>query len=252
MFYIGKAVKLTDGDFARIASGFNIEEALVRAVNEVEANGKGFQTSGAVTALYEPHWAYKQSSGSVRAALVKAGIAYPKWGQKPYPKSPYPNIDMCAKIGGEELAALSTSWGLGQLMGFNHDDAGFSTAVSMVKSFAESEANQLIGMMHFIEANPAMMKALTEKNWAEFARRYNGAGYAKNKYDTKLAASYKKWSAKQKPVLPPEPVVEAPVKPAVIVPPTVGVPAKPSNKTGWISLAAIAASGIAAYFGWGH
>lgn len=242
MFYIGKAVPLTDGDFARIASGFNIEEALVRAVNEVEANGKGFQSSGAVTALYEPHWAYKQSSGSIRSALVKAGIAYQKWGTKPYPKSPYPNIDTCAKIAGEELAALSTSWGIGQIMGFNHDAAGYSTAVSMVRAFAESEANQLIGMMHFIEANPGMMKALLDKNWAEFAQRYNGKGYAKNKYDIKLAAAYKRWAEKLK-------ASESVVVP-VEQPPVVGV--KQSNTTGWISLIAMAAGGIAAYFGWGH
>ena len=35
-----------------------------------------------------------------------------------------------------------------------------------------------------------MAEALRKKNWAAFAKAYNGPGYAKNQYDTKLAAAY--------------------------------------------------------------
>ncbi|WP_428463505.1 N-acetylmuramidase domain-containing protein [Photobacterium kagoshimensis] len=37
-----------------------------------------------------------------------------------------------------------------------------------------------------------LKKHLTEKNWAQFAKGYNGSEYKKNKYDTKLAEAYKK------------------------------------------------------------
>lgn len=189
-FYMGTASKLSDGDFTALASKHGIEEAKIRAVNEVEAAGKGFSSSGAVTALYEPHIAYRYSAGAVRAALVAGGLAYKTWKAGSYPKSSYDRIDRCATIAGPEIAALSTSWGLGQIMGFNHAACGYPTALDMVRGFAKSEANQLEGMIRFIKANATMLAALQRADWASFAKAYNGAGYAANKYDTKLAAAY--------------------------------------------------------------
>ncbi|NTS31248.1 N-acetylmuramidase family protein [Phyllobacterium sp. BT25] len=224
MFYIGKALRLSDADFARLASAYGIEEAALRAVAEVEARGEGFYSSGALVCLYEPHIAYKYTSGSIRNALVLAGLAYEKWGTKPYPKSSLPNIDRCAKIAGEEVAAKSTSWGLGQIMGFNYPALGQPSAVAMVKWFAESEGNQLEGMVLFIKSNPAMLTALKAKDWAGFAKRYNGSAYAKNKYDTKLAAAYAKWSKKVA-TAPAPPPVTVPVSPA---PPPAPLPVEQS------------------------
>jgi len=189
-FYMGAGVKLSDADFAALASKHGIEEAKIRAVNEVEAAGKGFTSSGAITCLYEPHIAYKYSSGAVRDALVAAGLSYKTWKAGSYPKSSYDRIDRGTAIAGAEVAALATSWGLGQIMGFNYKACGYPTAVDMVKGFAKSEANQLEGMINFMKANPAMLAALKAGNWADFAKLYNGAGYAANKYDTKLAAAY--------------------------------------------------------------
>ncbi|WP_426772988.1 N-acetylmuramidase domain-containing protein, partial [Pseudomonas aeruginosa] len=40
------------------------------------------------------------------------------------------------------------------------------------------------------KTNPAIHKALKSKDWAEFARRYNGPDYKKNNYDVKLAEAY--------------------------------------------------------------
>jgi hypothetical protein len=34
---------------------------------------------------------------------------------------------------------------------------------------------------------------LRDKDWAGFARRYNGPAYAENKYDEKLSAAYEKF-----------------------------------------------------------
>ena len=192
-FYIGAAERLSDSDFARLAAKHGIEEAALRAVNAVEARNSGFYSSGAVVCLYEPHIAYRLSGGNTRDKLVAAGIAYPHWGERPYPASSFPRIDKCSEIAGEEIAAQSTSWGLGQLMGFNFRAAGYDSAVDMVTAFAASEANQLEGMIGFIQANEAMAKALSDHDWAMFARCYNGAGYAQNGYDRKLAAAYERF-----------------------------------------------------------
>jgi hypothetical protein len=193
MFYIGTGKRIFPEDFLDIAEKNGIEYAALQAVCEIEAKSTGFTSANALICLYEPHVAYKYSTGAIRAALVKAGLAYQKWGTKPYPRTSYPSIDECAKIAGEEIACLSTSWGLPQMMGFNHKACGYDTALNMVKSFAESEYNQVEAMVEFIKASPSMFKALNGHDWATFARYYNGAGYAKNKYDQKLAKAYAYW-----------------------------------------------------------
>jgi hypothetical protein len=193
MFYIGKGERITDEDFLDIALVYNIEYAALQAVCEVEARNTGFTSANALICLYEPHIAYKYTSGTVRAKLVKAGLAYPKQGTKPYPRTSYPRIDKCAEIAGEEVACLATSWGLPQMMGFNFKSCGYSSALEMVKAFAESEYNQVKAMVKFIQSNPTMFNALEKHDWAGFAKRYNGPAYKQNKYDQKLAKAYAYW-----------------------------------------------------------
>lgn len=192
-FYKGAAKQLANSDFGDLANKFGIEEALIRTVNEVESRGRGY-TNGMVTALYEPHIAYKYSSGDVRSKLVRSGLAYKSWVKGNYPKTSYARIDAAAKIAGEELAALSTSWGMGQIMGFNHSKAGYGSAVAMVKAFANSEAEQLEGMLNFIKSSSRMMNALKKKDFDTFAYLYNGSGYKQNKYDQKLESAYAKFT----------------------------------------------------------
>jgi hypothetical protein len=212
-FYIGTAIPLADIDLTVLSVRHGLEEAALRAVIAVETNGKGFTPAGAVIALYEPHVAYRNTSGTIRNALVKAGIAYQKWRAGSYPKSSYPRIDQCAKVAGEEVACLATSWGLPQILGENFKAAGFGSALEMVKFMAVSEKNQVEAMVNFIADNPKMRAALKGHDWPTFARLYNGAGYKKNAYDTKLASAYKKAAAMvaaRKPASPPPAPVEAP------------------------------------------
>lgn len=218
-FYIGAGKKVFPEDFLDIAEKNGIDYAALQAVCEVEARNTGFTSANALICLYEPHIAYRYSSGTIRAALVKAGLAYPKQRAKPYPKTSYPRIDECAKIAGKELACLSTSWGLPQMMGFNHKACGYDTALDMVKAFAESEYNQVEAMVKFIKATPAMFEALNKHDWAGFAKRYNGPGYAQNKYDQKLAKAYAYWKTMPLPKDDdPEPImssVQVPIVPNV-------------------------------------
>ena len=52
-----------------------------------------------------------------------------------------------------------------------------------------SEADQLNAFCEFIKSNN-LIPALQNRNWAQFARAYNGPEYARNAYDTKLAEAY--------------------------------------------------------------
>lgn len=216
------ARKLTAGGFAlaarRLAPDAPQAEAhaILSAVIAVEARSSGFDKQGRVLILYEPHVAWRVCSANRKAAktgteslrwiavqrdLEAAGLAYPKWGTRPYPRDSWPRFLAARKIDAE-VAARACSWGLGQILGENFEAAGYASAEEMGRAFQEGEDEQLAAMVSFILANPAMHRALLAKDWAEFARRYNGPGYAKNRYHIKLAQEYAR--ALKKPLaLPP-------------------------------------------------
>ncbi len=173
---------------ARAADGLGCEVAAIRAVWQVETRGKSFDNQGRLTALFEPHHFYRLTSGDERRAAVAAGLAYPRWGTRPYPADSYPRILAAMKID-EEIALQATSWGGPQIMGFNHAMIGYPTARAMVEDFLSGEGPQVAAFAKFVRASD-LAPALRMKNWTEFARRYNGAGYAKNAYDKHLAQAY--------------------------------------------------------------
>lgn len=84
---------------------------------------------------------------------------------------------------------LATSWGLGQIMGFNYKLAGFDSVDDMVTDFKKSEEVQLNAMLVFIQ-NTNLLGKLKRKDWKGFARGYNGKYYYKYKYDTRLNDAY--------------------------------------------------------------
>ena len=187
LFYIGEGKKLTDKDIQLLSFESEIPEYLLRAVIEVEARQKGSHSSGALVHRIELHKVYKYSSGAARNRLLAEGLAHKdykvalRWGSA----NSYPKLEQIAEIGGTELACLSCSWGMGQIMGFNHRVAGFDTAEAMVRNFAESERNQVAGMIEFID-DAGLKGHLLAERWANFAAGYNGASYRDNNYDVKL------------------------------------------------------------------
>jgi peptidoglycan hydrolase-like protein with peptidoglycan-binding domain len=104
-------------------------------------------------------------------------------------------------IGRDRSAAIeSTSWGLGQVMGYNARLAGHDDAATMVERFCQSEDSQLLGMARFI-LERKLHFALKRQAWAEFARGYNGPGYAANRYATKLAENHARFASQAMPDL---------------------------------------------------
>lgn len=234
--YRGASRKIGDLDLPRIGHRIGVGEDEIHALIEVEAAGSGFDSQGRVKALYEPHIAYKYSSGGTRQMLVSAGLAYPNW-KRDYPKDSYSRILQAAEID-QTVALKATSWGLGQIMGFNHRDAGYVSPEAMVAAFADSEAAQLEAMIDFIIANK-LDDELRRHDWRGFARGYNGEGYEANGYHIKLAASYLKWSRiKDTPWTPgqaPQPA-PAPLPPPPDIEPVTPAPVPaPAEKPGFLA-----------------
>ncbi|PWE50093.1 peptidoglycan-binding protein [Thioclava sp. NG1] len=194
MQFTGKALRLADIDLPRIGALIGVGEDEIHAVLDVETSGSGFDAHGRPKMLFEPHIFWKElGPGAKRDRAAREGLAYRHWGEQGYPRDSYPRLVQAMKID-TETALRSASWGLGQIMGFNHEAAGYNTALEMVEAFTESEANQLDGMVDFIKATH-LDDELRGHEWAAFARGYNGPGYARHGYHKRLAAAYARWAA---------------------------------------------------------
>jgi len=105
----------------------------------------------------------------------------------------YEAFALASRLAGEETACLCASFGGPQIMGFNHAACGFPDVHAFVAAISESAGAQLRAFIALIQAWK-LDDEMRERRWADFARRYNGPGFAKNAYDQKLAAAYQKWS----------------------------------------------------------
>lgn len=188
---------LTESDFETFASKYQIEKAAVKAVQEVEAAGRGF-VQGHIKLLFEGHIFWKELKNvGIQPSSIQAGnenILYPKYfTPNPYYRENQLNrLNKAIRIQ-EEAAYRSASYGLFQIMGFHAQDMGFDSAKKMVDYLSQSEANQLDVFGKFAEKNN-LLSFIRNHDWAGFAKRYNGSAYKTNKYDEKLAKAYTRYS----------------------------------------------------------
>lgn len=187
----GAAKRLDDIDLPKIGATIGVGEDEIHAFMDVESGGSGFDGEGRPKMLFEPHIFYWNLTGEKRARAVREGLAYPRQGTHPYPHDSYPRLASAMAI--DETAALeSASWGLGQVMGENYRTLGYENPQAMVMAFMADEEAHLAGMVKFLIANH-IDDDLHAHRWAVVARVYNGPGYARNHYDTKLEAAFTKW-----------------------------------------------------------
>lgn len=191
---------LTEEAIREAANNLGVDVACVKAVAEVESLGNGFNSTGMVKILFERHKFYKfiaQKYGTPKAnqlAAMHPDICSPKaGGYTSSTATEHKRLDKAIAID-RECAMKSASWGRFQVMGFNHAAAGFSNVEDFCVAMWKSEDEHLRAFVNFIKANPNMHQYLRNRNWAGFANAYNGPAYAQNKYDTKLAAAYRKYS----------------------------------------------------------
>lgn len=186
----GPGTPLTPADLAAAALRLGVGLAKVRAVDEVESRGRGFADDGRPIILFEPHVFHKQTAG--RFDATHPDVSYPAWGTQPYPGSQKIRYGQLAQAMSLDLEAAlkSASWGRYQVMGYNHALAGFANVSAFVRAVVSGEAAQLAGFVAFLIAQPPLLNALRLGDWAGFARRYNGEGYAQHGYDQRLKAAF--------------------------------------------------------------
>ncbi len=188
---------LTQKDLEAAAKELGVPVASVMAVNSVESRGSGFFSNGQPAILFERHIMYRRlGEHGIDARLYhrempslvarttggyKGGIAeHGRLGR--------------AKLIHVESALESASWGAFQIMGYHWERLGYESVHEFVAGMYDHERFHLQAFIRFIKADSNLWTALRERDWARFARGYNGPAYAKNQYDVKMAKAYDRYA----------------------------------------------------------
>lgn len=195
--YRGKS-SLSREDYIWGSQYLGVDPGSIYAVTKVETGGRsGFLSNGSPKILFEGHIFWKELiARKINPYLYCSkypSIVYKTWTKRYYKGGigEWDRFNTASSIN-SSAAIASSSWGIFQIMGNNYKKCGCSSLTEFREKMSYSEISQFILGLDFIK-NSDLTRYLKARNWAGFARRYNGPSYAANKYDQKLAAAYKTW-----------------------------------------------------------
>lgn len=190
--------RLTDADYKQVAEELGVEPAAIKAVVEVEAGTahEGFFAPGKPIINFDltmfRQFARKNGVNLSKYAKSHATV-FSRPNAKRYGSTQAGQQERLrqAMTIDEKTAIQGAFWGMFQIGGFNWKLCGCDDINDFVEKMSRSEVDQLHLFAKFIE-NTGLLKHLKNKNWAAFAKGYNGPAYAARGYHTKLANNYAK------------------------------------------------------------
>ena len=183
--------KLTDADFKEAADLIGVDVATIHAVTDVESRGGGYDDKERLIARFEGHKFRKFTNNKFDASNPNVSYPYSRQNLKAKPHG-YSAFSEAFALD-PHAAMVSTSWGMFQPMGEYFGECGFDSVDDMVTAYRESEGAQLKGFIKQVKAR-GLVDKLKRRDWAGFAKNYNGADYAVNAYDKKLSQAYARHS----------------------------------------------------------
>jgi hypothetical protein len=184
---------LRRADFEEAAGRLACEWEAAAAVAEVESGPLGgFGSDGRPVILFERHLFSRKTNSQYDASHPNISNRTPGG----YPRTQaerWAQLEQAYALD-PEAALQSASYGRFQVLGQNYSNLGMANAHEYVAKLARSEKDQLDAFEGFVRAN-GLADELQRKDWAGFASRYNGPGYAANQYDTKMADAYARLKA---------------------------------------------------------
>ena len=187
--------RLTEQDFAEVADSLGVEVAAIKAVVDIEAGRahEGFAAPGKPLINFD--------LTMFRRFASRRGVNLAKYSKShPVVFSSHRGSQTRARHRLEAARSINphaaiegTFWGMFQIGGFNWKKCGASSLEEFEMRMSRSERDQLDMFASFIK-NAGLLPALKAKNWAQFARGYNGPSYAKRGYHTRMAAAYARHS----------------------------------------------------------
>lgn len=199
--------RFTREQFVWGARELGCETAVLQAVVEVEASGRGWLPSGRPLCLFERHLFHRNTKGRHTRSLLRYtratfdprldDLSWPGWLPRTYGpggENQWRRLLAAAKLN-QEAAYDSTSFGPFQVLGSEAERSGWKGgAQAMVADLQQRGTEAAIeGFVQLVRAY-GLTDELQRRDWAGFARRYNGPAYRVNRYDTRLATAFARYS----------------------------------------------------------
>jgi hypothetical protein len=178
----------------RVSEILEIDPAVAVAVLAVESGGTAFMDDGRMRIRFENHIFFREFGRldpERFAQYLRFDLSRPWEGHlwRPSPdqewrpfhgnhQAEWNVFNMARTRFDPHSAKLSISMGLSQIMGFNHQYAGYNSVEEMFVNFRDSANAQVLGFFDFIRAEPIQLWALRNGDFHTFAAAYNGGGQA--------------------------------------------------------------------------
>lgn len=183
--FTGPATRFSPDAIQNAADDIGCDVAAVKAVIDVESRG-GFLPDTRPRILFERHVFSKRTGGRFDQSHPEISSREP--GGYKGGAAEYDRLGQAIPL--DRKAALeSASWGAFQIMGYHHDSLGVPDVEDFCRGMCNSEDDHLVAFVGYVKHN-GLGDELRRRDWAGFARGYNGPAFLKNRYDTRLAAAY--------------------------------------------------------------
>jgi hypothetical protein len=168
-----------------------IDKAVAVAVIAVESGGSGMGPDGRMIIRFENHlfwtfWGKANPAAYNQFFVFDQNTSWKGHQYHPQPNGPWLDVHQnqnsewaafnFASTIDAGAAKKSISMGLVQIMGFNHRTIGYASPDAMFAAFAADEKFQLLGFFNFVKNDQRQINALRNRDYAGFARIYNGPG----------------------------------------------------------------------------
>lgn len=222
---------LNDEDLDNVlkTEDLNIELPVLKAIIAVESSGSGFLKDGRAKILFEGHkfWYWLKELGEDPESKVQHNedILYPTWTRIHYKGGvgEYERFYKAMNIN-QQAAIYSASWGKFQILGENIDkkigfifsrlydekndahqkskDDYYLNYLDFYEKQQKSERYHLLDFIAFINSKKVDGKPIihyiagkdeAKYLWSKFAYGYNGPGFKRNNYDSKLKKAYERF-----------------------------------------------------------
>lgn len=205
----GKAERLKDGDYERLAYRLGVHPRVLVTIALVESGRTAWYPGGRPKILFEKHKFYQYLPKSKKQKALNLGLARRTWSRSQYGDQGgnqatqevrrYKLLARAIKYD-RKAAFMAISTGLFQMMGFNYSMTKHKSAEAMYHAFADSEREQLEALGDFLKTRK-LISAMNRKDWEKIALRYNGSGQIA-KYSAMFRKQYarlagRKWLTKK-------------------------------------------------------
>lgn len=188
------APAISADELATFADRLGCTVRQLRAVAQVESGGAGFDADGRPRILWERHYFWKRLRLKIPLVSDPVPGGYTLDANRNGINDSWEKLaDACCTA--PAWAFESASWGKFQIMGAWWDKLGYSSAAEFAWTMRESEAAHFEALVRYVEKFgliPAL-RAIdgNPMNCRPFARGYNGPGFAKFSYDSKIAGAWR-------------------------------------------------------------